>query len=300
MICRSWRKNGWTRGDLFVAVIALLLGAAATANIWAHIAYMGWTDPQQSHIFLVPAVAGWLAWVRRMRFSQCLRRGTWIGPLVVVLGWVMLQAGGPGVFGDIAGGRIEAAAHLGAVLIVMGCILAVVGTDVLAKFLPAFAILVLLVPVPGVIQEFIGLPLQLKTAQATAAVLGLLGIDVVQAGHMLTHNGVQVSIQHATNGMQMVCAMALVAYAFAFGTPLRSYLRVLLLVLSPLMALLCNVVRMVPTVWLYGHGPRNLAALAASSSGWIMLIVSFVLVLAVIRLMQRAMIPVTHYTLVFD
>ena len=42
----------------------------------------------------------------------------------------------------------------------MGCILAVVGTDVLAKFFPAFAILVLLVPVPGAIQEFIGLPLQ--------------------------------------------------------------------------------------------------------------------------------------------
>ena len=270
----------------------IVLAVAATYRVWAEIALIAYRDSQQSHIFLVPIVVAWLVWVRHERFAQCRRKGTLLGPLVVIAGWLMML-GGPHY-------QIEAAVHLGAVLVVTGCLLAVLGWEVLQKYLPAFIALAFLVPVPGIIRQKMGLPIQIFTANGTYAMFDLLGIPVERAGYVLSINGVQVSIVRAINGMKMVCALGIVSYAFAFGTPLRGYVRALILLLFPVSAVACNVGRMVPTVWLYGYGPKPLANLVAATSGWVMVLLAFGLLLGIIRLLRWATIPISNYTLAYD
>ena len=58
--------------------------------------------------------------------------------------------------------------HGGAVLVVVGCILTVLGKQALFRFFPAVAVLVFIVPVPGLIRQQIAIPLQTWTAQITA------------------------------------------------------------------------------------------------------------------------------------
>jgi hypothetical protein len=52
------------------------LGVLISIGIWlnrqplADIIAIGWNDPEQSHIFLAPLVAGYLAWLRRSRLRN--------------------------------------------------------------------------------------------------------------------------------------------------------------------------------------------------------------------------------------
>ena len=80
-----------------------------------------------------------------------------------------------------------------------------------------------------------------------------------RSSNQLTINGVPVHIIEACNGLRMVFALILVSYAFSYGLPLRNSVRFLVLLASPLVAILCNVLRTVPLVWLYGNKSRLIA-----------------------------------------
>jgi exosortase/archaeosortase family protein len=92
----------------------------------------------------------------------------------------------------------------------------------------------------------------------------------------------------------------LVAYVFAFSTPLKGYVRVLLLVLSPLFAIACNVIRLVPTLWVYGNQPMDTAEAFHDLSGWVMLVVAFLMLTSIIRVLRWAAVPVTPFALARD
>src|SRR5699024_5990557 len=104
----------------------------------------------------------------------------------------------------------------------------------------------------------------------------------------------------ACNGMRMVFALFLVSYAFAFGTPLRNRVRAVIILASPLSAILSNVIRLVPTVWVYGYMNQALADDFHAFGGWFMLVASFLILMSIIWILRWAMIPVTRYTLIYD
>jgi len=285
-------RHGWKPAHGLLAVAMVTLGALATWSAWADIAHIAWIDEEASHIFLVPLVVAWLVWVRRGRFRLCQRRGTWIGPVLVLIGW------GLTVWGFYKG--IQSFRHGGAVLVVLGCLLSVVGKDVLVRFLPAVLVLVFLIPIPGRIRLSVAVPLQTATAQVTETIFDLAGASIERSGNLLRLNGQDVTIVEACNGMRMVFALVLVSFAFAFGEPLRGYVRFLILAACPLSAILCNVIRMVPTLCMYGYASHNVAKVFHDISGWVMLGIAFLLLMSIIRVLRWALIPVAPYTLARD
>jgi exosortase len=271
------------------ALLMVVLGIAATFDVWADIYRLAANDEEYSHIFLVPLVAAYLVWVRRVRFRFCKPTATFVGPVLAAFGWGMSS------FGFYRG--IQSMWHLGAVLVVLGCVLAVTGKGVIFRFFPAVAVLLFLVPVPGMIRQQVALPLQSWTAAISQSLLETLGVDVARSGNLISINGTPVAIAEACNGLRMVFALILVSYAFGFALPLRNSVRVLILLASPLAAILCNVVRIVPTAWLYGFGSKSFADQFHDYSGWVMLPVAFMMLYGIIRVLKWAMIPVTRYTL---
>ncbi len=261
----------------------------ATRNAWADIYHIASVDEEYSHIFLVPAVALWMVWVRRMRFRHCSASGAMLGPVVVLAGWLI------GSYGFYHG--IQFFWHGGAVIVVLGCVLSVLGKNVLLRFFPAVLVLVFLVPVPGRVRLAVAQPLQTYTAQISQTILESLGVDATLSGNQLSIKGTNVLVAEACNGLRMVFALILVAYAFSFSMPLRNPVRLLVLLASPLAAIVCNVLRILPTVWLYGNASEQVAGKFHDYAGWIMLPVAFVLLLGIIKLLKWAMIPVTRYTL---
>jgi exosortase len=283
-------RIGWSH--LAGAFALAAFGVMVTRDAWLDIIHIVQRDEESSHIYLVPLVVAWLAWVRRSRLKHCDHRGLWIGPLMAAAGWLCYSMGDKYL--------IQSAWHGGSVLIAIGCVFTFLGSRALRAFLPVVIAAFFLVPVPGRVRQRIAIPLQTVSARATEAVLRMGDADVVRSGNLLSIKGVPVTIVEACNGMRMTFALGMVCFAFAFGTPLRNPIRILVMLATPASAVACNVIRLVPAVWIYGHYPSETARMFHDLSGWIMLFVSFGLLMAMLRLLRWAMVPVTPFTLAYD
>lgn len=289
MLLKTRFRNGWTIWHAVGA--AALVGAcvAITGNAWDDMLHIATFDEESSHVFLVPLVAAWLIWVRRGRLRTCAPDTPLIGTFLIAGGWALWS------FGYRA--QVQSFWHLGAVVMAVGGLLTVLGKDALVNFLPAFLVLAFLVPVPQTGRQFIALPLQKATAFVTQAVAEMVGMSVERHANLLTVNGTEVAIAEACNGMRMVFTLFLASYVFAFVTPLRGYVRAIVLAMSPVTAIVANVVRLVPTIWMFGHTSHSAAERFHDISGWFMLIAAFVGLTAIVKLLRWALVPVTYYTL---
>ncbi|MCC6907856.1 MAG: exosortase/archaeosortase family protein [Phycisphaerales bacterium] len=267
--------------------VLTLVAVAATIDLWRDIFAIGWQDPENSHLILAPFVAAWLIWVRRERIRFVRPNPSVSGPLVVIAGWISVRIGYQ--YGIIV------AQHGGALLIVCCAALTMLGPQVVRLFLPAAAALLFILPVPGRIREAIALPLQEHTAQITHYLLTAIGIPLERGGSVLTINGTEVAVAEACNGMRMVTALMLITFAFVFSVPMRQRIRLFFLILSPVIALLVNVIRLVPTVLLYGYASESVATTFHDISGWIMLFVALGILWAMLGLLRWLEIAVSPH-----
>ncbi|MDX1565778.1 MAG: archaeosortase/exosortase family protein, partial [Phycisphaeraceae bacterium] len=134
-------RNGWSERHLVTMVALCVIGIALMHEAWADILHLAMGSEESYHIFLVPLIFGWLVWVRRERFRYCRPVDTWLGPVLVLAGW------GLSTFGYYH--AVESFWHGGAVVVLIGCVVAVMGREVLVRFAPAFVVLIFLVPVTG-------------------------------------------------------------------------------------------------------------------------------------------------------
>jgi exosortase len=295
----AWSKNGWRPWHLIAAAIMGLAAIAAHYTAWADIAYAAINDAEQSHIWLLFIVVPALVYVRRQRFRHCRPSGGLLGVFILIAGVALSIYG----FHRNTGAFWQG----GALLALIGAVVTILGKDIVLAFLPAFMVLVFLVPVPVRVRSAIAIPLQGYTAQISTEIFDLMNINVIQSANKVEINKYDVDIAEECNGMRSVFALILVSYTFAFCVPLRGYVRALILLASPLSALFWNVVRLIPTIYLYGYAPRPvagqpppLAVMFHDDIGWVVVPLAFLLLMGIISILKWALLPVAPYTLAYD
>lgn len=274
-----------------LAFVLAVFGVVVTFRAWDNMFQIARDDAEYQHIFLVPFVALFLAWVRRHRLRYLRISGTVLGPILVLLGW------GTGLYGQYA--KYEILFHLGAVIVLIGCVVSALGKQALFRFLPVAVVMLMIVPMPQRYRIALAEPLQRYTAEISSYLFDLMGVQTEVAGNTLFINNHPVMIAEACNGMRMVMPLLLIAFGFAFGLPLRMSVRLLIVAASPVVALVCNVLRVMPLVWLQGQselGQRWGNALH-EHSGWIMVPLAFLVLLGLIRLLRWAMVPIWRFPL---
>ena len=285
---RTLETNGYRQWHLGVAgalgVVAVLVAWPA----WADLCRIAVRDQEASQVMLAPFLAVWLFWCRRYRIRMLLHRRDWLGPLVVGAGVLAY------VVGDVA--LIVSAWYLGAILMLVGAVVTAFGGGVLYRFAPAFLVLLFLIPIPASVRLHIAGPLQTATAGAVESVFHFTGMDVSRSGNLLIVNGKPVTVAEACNGMRMTFALILVTYTYVFSTPIRLWMRGVLLLASPLIAVACNVIRLVPTLWAYGHIDTQWADFIHDWGAWLMLGVSLMVVMGVMQVLRWLDLPLYAYS----
>lgn len=284
-------RYGWESRHVILLILLLVAAVYAGREQWRDIWMIASVDEESSHIFLVIPIAIWLIWIRRVRFRRCPPRASWFGVLTVFVGYLLAEFSYRTAF--------QAGWHGGAVLMAVGALITIVGTQVVANFFPAVAILALMIPIPGNIRLAIAGPLQNATARVTTSILEMMGYYVERSGNLVNINDMPVAVAEACNGMRMVFALVLVSYAFAFSVPLKNSVRLLILLLSPVAAIVCNVFRLAPTVIFYGNEqlPEGFADGFHDIAGWLMLPLAFLMLLGITRALRWAMVPTYQFTL---
>ena len=284
LVCNKMRRLGWRPWHVPLAGALVVAAVAAVSGVWADVLALAMRDEESSQIWLALPIAAYIVWVRLPRLTHVPRRHLWVGPALAALGWAMIVAGDRHLWQSVW--------HAGAVVMAVGAALSVLGGSTARRVMPALLALAFLVPIPARVRQRVAIPLQEVTATATATILGVVGSDVVQSGNLLSIGGEQVTVAEACNGMRMTFSLLAACYALAFGLPLKNWVRLLVLAAAPLVAVVCNVVRLVPTVWLFGAGPRGLAEAFHDVGGWAMLVVSLMVLVGLLRLLEWRRVPI--------
>lgn len=269
---------------------AWMLFALAAASLFAFRA--AWADvlvqvearEDNGYIYLVPLTVAYLAWLRRSRFGFVRHRPSLMGVLIALVGGALAWWG--------AETDTRVAAHLGAVLGLVAVPVSVYGFEVVRRFQPAFLAMLFLIPVPGEVRRWIAGPLQELAVTVTQEMLDLAGVGVERQGFVLVIAGKPILVGEACDGLRMVLALALTFFVFVFSVPLRRSARVVLLAASPVIAILCNVVRLVPTGLAYAYASPDAAESFHDIAGWLMLPLAILMLASLVRLMRWMDLPV--------
>jgi len=262
----------------------ILLALFVCLDAWQDIVRIVQQDPEASHIVLVPLVFARLVWVRRKMLIDWLPRGSLLGVLLALAGvglWVL---------GYIK--AMQVVWHFGALLTVFGAFVSVYGIDIVRRLWPAFFVLLFLMPLPGVVRHPMALFLQNASAKATEVVIVALGFELRRQGNLLMINDYTVGIAEACNGMRMVSMLILIVFAFVFSEKVRTWVRLSLIIGSIPIAILCNIVRLVPTVLAYGYFSPKFAEQLHDWLGWGLAFASYFGLMGLLWLMRWLLLPV--------
>lgn len=277
-------QSAWSAGDLWIAGALVTAALLAFSAAWSDIYLQAARRTDNGYIFLVPAVAGFLVWLRRSRVRFVARRPSLAAvPMVaaaVALAW----------WGEHSDTR--AAVHLSALVALSACAVAMAGLEVVRQFFPAFLALLFLIPVPAEVRKWLAGPLQALAVTVTQEVLDVIGVATERAGNSIQIAGRSIFVGEACDGMRMVFALALTFFAFVFSVPLRLNARIALLCAAPVIAIACNVVRLVPTALAYAYASAEDAERFHDVAGWLMLPLAIVMLFGLIRFMRWLDLPV--------
>ncbi|WP_432800394.1 exosortase/archaeosortase family protein [Poriferisphaera sp. WC338] len=271
----------------------LLLGLYLTQDAWLTIWDTAVYYQHALYVLLIPFIVFWLCWVRRQRLLFCAPVFTWIGPLMVGLGWGTYALG-------MSVGKATII-QFGALLIVIGCVLSVLGTDVFYRFMPAFFVLIFVIPVPSPIESRVVEPIQAATTDITQVVYELFGQEIMREGNlMITAQNDVLLLSQTGRVMSLIMTFVLISYAFAFGMPLRASARMVIILISPIIALLTNVGRSLATTWMYNVYDLVEVNHILSYVSWITIAVALAALYGIIRLLLWTAMPIRRYSFTKD
>jgi exosortase len=264
-------SRGWLLPmSLFVVVLA--------AGLWANrdglrdlVARLA-RDQDAGAALLGPVVALWLLYQRRDRLAAMLPappRSSLVA--VPFAAGILALAWWGGETDTLVASQIAAVATLAVAAV------AALGLPALTRLGAVWGAVLLTVPLPGQVRSAIGRPLQEWGATASVWILEPFGIGVERLGANLLVDGTPVAVGEACDGMRMVAALAIVVYAYVFGNRIAPLVRFLLLLSAPLVALVCNILRLPPTVLGYAWLGPDEADLLHDALGWGMLPVCLIL-----------------------
>jgi exosortase len=104
-----------------------------------------------------------------------------------------------------------------------------------------------MLPLPRSIHSTIVLPLQVWSTSSAVFCLEMMGYDVVRQGNIIDINGITVAVAEACNGLRMIMAFFVVGGFIILLSKRVWWEKVVILVSSLPIALLCNTIRLAIT-----------------------------------------------------
>jgi exosortase len=240
--------------SLWLGLVALGLIAVTTWSYWNDITglFRVWqSSDDYSAGQLVPLVAIFLLWRERKKLAECTLKPFW-----PALGLLLLAVAAR-AYGLLF--MFESVERYSMVLTIAALVLMVAGWQVFRTVFWILLILFLMVPFPGRIHNMISGPLQ--TMATTGAVFVLEAfVRVSQQGNVVMLNGkIPMAVVEACSGLRMLTAFIIVAAFMAYMVKRPGWQKVVLLLSSVPIAVVCNILRLCVTAVLFLVASSELA-----------------------------------------
>jgi exosortase len=229
------------------------------------------TDEDVGHGFLVPLVAGYIAWQRRDTLAALPLKPAWWG--LALLAWGALQAW-VGMLGA------ELFLQRSAVLIsLVGLLLVLGGTPLVRALLFPLLLLPFMIPIPAVIYNQITFPLQLFASRVAEFVLELIGIPVLRDGNILELASQKLSVAEACSGIRSLLSLTFLALVYGYFFEKRVWMRWVLFIATIPIAIIANAGRVTITGILSEIDTSLAGGFFHSLEGWIIFLIALAMLI---------------------
>ncbi|MCC7419579.1 MAG: exosortase/archaeosortase family protein [Planctomycetaceae bacterium] len=266
-------------------LVALLVAASFAVGWWSALSSLviRWSEPGASHGGLVVMLAAALAWKERRALVESRRMPAWVGPGLILLGAAIRVAG--------TWFAVEPLTFLSLVPALAGMTtllldLFTAGTadtsppstapppvqsrQRLAVLALPFALVVLALPLPFVVESEVTGWLQSVSTSVAVFGLQLLGQPVFAVGNVLQSGGVRVGVAEACSGLHLLSTQIVLAVALAFWTKRPAWQRAAIIGGSPLVAVATNAIRLAGLLLAHSHAAPASIPLIHDILGWLM------------------------------
>jgi len=259
------------------------LGILALLSLWlywstiSHLLGQWWHDPNFQHGFIVPLFSIFVLWQERSRFARFVTKPAWSGLILICAALLILVVGQMGAELFLARSSL--------VLLIGGIVVLFLGWSALRILIFPWVFLLLMIPIPTILLNQITFPLQLLTSKVAAGVLPLLGVPIFREGNIINLPSMALEVADACSGIRSLVSLVTLAVIYGYLMESRLWVRVLLALASIPIAVLANSVRIIGTGLLVQYsGPQMAEGYFHASWGWIIFVVSLVMLYALHKL----------------
>ena len=266
----------WTQ--LAAAAFAVLVLAVIFQNTFAMLRAT-WHMEEYSHGILIPAITAYLLWTRRAQFAGMPFEGSWFGAALVAVGLVVY------FLGSLA--AITTVDAYALVIVIAGCVLAVMGWKAFRLALVPIALLLLMNPLPPFLYQSISSHLQLISSQIGVAFIRLLGISVYLEGNVIDLGSYKLEVAEACSGLRYLFPLMSVGAIMAYLINGKTWLRVVVFASTIPLTILMNSFRIgVIGVLVDRYGVEQAGGFLHLFEGWVV----FMMCLALLSLEAWALL----------
>lgn len=229
-----------------------------------------WIDPNYSHGFLIPFIAGYFVWERRGNLKEVEVKPCNWGLLLLLLGIAALLISTIGAELFIMRSSL--------ILVIAGLILFLLGKDYFRILLFPLAFLLFMVPLPYLIYDSVAFPLKLYAAKVSTSVLHFADIPVLREGNIIVLPTTTLEVADACSGIRSLISLLALGVVYAYFTQRALWKRVVLVAATIPIAIFTNVFRLVIAGFLaHRFNPDLAEGFFHGISGWLIFIVAFMI-----------------------
>jgi exosortase len=250
-----------------------------------HLWIMWLQNDEYSSGLLVPFIAVYILWLRRNELSRSPAKPAYFIGTIILVTAILLR-----LFGQLF--VYDSAENLSVVLCIAALVLLLFGWQMLKKTATILLFLLLMLPWPNRIQSAIALPLQNWATSSAVFWLELCGFTVIQDGNVIHIGDVTVAVAEACNGLRMITAFFVISGLVALLSRRMWWEKLIVLISSLPIALLCNTIRLSITAMLFTilKGPYW-EKLFHDFGGYAMMPLALVIVVAELHLITKLTTP---------
>jgi exosortase len=258
----SWQLIAWFGGLLILCYAPILYRMGVQ---WA-------TDENMGHGFIVPVVAGFVAWQRRDALLAAPRVPNLWGLFVVIFAALLSLVATLGA--ELFTARISFVIGL------FGAVLYLGGTRWIKILLFPFFLLLFMIPIPAIVYSQLTLRLQLLASELGEALITLMGIPVLRQGNTLVLPSQTLDIAEACSGIRSLLSLLFMAAVYSYFFDKKVWMRWALLVATIPIAIGANGIRVGLTGLLSEIDTKLASGAYHEAEGYIVFIVALVALLA--------------------
>lgn len=266
-------ERAGNRLKLWEWTVLLILVGWLYAPILIRLAQQWWNDPNFSHGFFVPAFSLLVVWQNRSRLRQITPTPSLWGLGVVLVAMCVLVVG---VFGaELFLSRTSM------ILLLAGMVIFFLGWKMFRATLFPLIFLVLMVPIPAIVFNYITFPLQILASKLSAWLLPLVGVPVFREGNVINLPAMPLEVADACSGIHSLLSLTTLAIMYGYLIEKRVWVRVLLAVASIPIAVAANALRIVGTGLLVQYWDADKAqGFFHEFQGWLVFVCALLLLFA--------------------